>query len=568
MSLEDIYREFALSKEDLPSIVKGDLEKIPDLVDEILQDREVLMKNVIRYQNIDTVTIPVNLMKISDKYRNPYSVKTDLTPEYVISELNRMFEQSWIKHNKLFQICMRFYFAPKKAIIDLRLSKDMFDEMMKEVHFRAVKSAVHSGEMVGTLGAQSIGEPTTQLTLNTFHNAGSAKANATSGVPRIRELLEVTKNPKTPMNIVYLDSKISGSTDDSMKKRASLQKTTLRDITKAVRIYYDADYLLGSTSIAEDREILKSYAKFSVSNPQSGCASAWIMRLEFDRIEMAARSSVIDMTLIATKINNNKVLKVFECIPSNINSPDKLVMRISFPKDIVKNALSLRFIEDKLLDTVLSGIEGAGRVYARQIKDQLSYNELVGAYMPIEEWVLDIEGTNLLEVATIEGLDSTRSFSNDIHEVLDIFGIEAARVALFDEFSSVFKGTPIDYHHMMMLVDSMTYPGFILKVDRNGMSKNAENGVLAKSSFEETAKHLFNAAILGEVDNMKGVSANIMFGQKPPCGTGLVEILVDETKFPDGDEESPPPLEDQLNEVNKLIESMEETEDLSMMTFN
>jgi DNA-directed RNA polymerase beta' subunit len=120
---------------------------------------------------------------------------------------------------------------------------------------------------------------------------------------------------------------------------------------------------------------------------------------------------------------------------------------------------------------------------------------------------------------------------------------------------------------MMMLVDAMTYPGFPLKVDRNGMSKNAENGVLAKSSFEETAKHLFNAAILGEVDNMKGVSANIMFGQKPPCGTGLVEILVDETKFPDGDEEVPPPIEEQLDEVNKLIESMEEHEDLSMMTF-
>jgi DNA-directed RNA polymerase beta' subunit len=120
---------------------------------------------------------------------------------------------------------------------------------------------------------------------------------------------------------------------------------------------------------------------------------------------------------------------------------------------------------------------------------------------------------------------------------------------------------------MMMLVDSMTYPGFLLKVDRNGMSKNTENGVLAKSSFEETAKHLFNAAILGEVDNMKGVSANIMFGQKPPCGTGLVEILIDETKFPDGDDEVPPPIEDELAEVNKLIESKEDSEDLSMMTF-
>jgi len=567
MTLEEIYKSFALSKEDLSSLVKGDLEKIPDLVDEILADRDILVKNVIRYQNIDFIQIPVNFKKIIEKYQNPYSVKTDLTPEYVVSQLNKSFEQSWVKHNKLIQIAMRFFFAPKKVIIDMRLSKDMFDEMLKEIHFRTVKAFADPGEMVGTLGAQSIGEPTTQLTLNTFHNAGSAKANATSGVPRIRELLEVTKNPKTPMNIVYLDSSIATSTDEAIKKRASLQRTTLRDITKSVRIYYDGDYLLGSTSIAEDREIIEAYTKFSVANPQMGCASPWIMRLEFDRMEMAARSSIIDMNLISTKINNNKVLKVFECIPSNINSPDKLVMRISFPRDVVKNALSLRFIEDKLLDTVLSGIEGAGRVYARKISNDLVYNEMTGGYKAIEQTVLDVEGSNLLELAMIPGLDSTRSFSNDIHEVLDIFGIEAARVALFDEFSSVFIESKIDYHHMMMLVDSMTYPGFILKVDRNGMSKNTENGVLAKSSFEETAKHLFNAAILGEVDNMKGVSANIMFGQKPPCGTGLVEVLIDETKFPDGDDEVPPPLEDQLAEVNKLIESKEDSEDLSMMTF-
>lgn len=568
MSLEDIYRDFALSKEDLPSIVKGDLDKIPDLVDEILADREVFLKNVIRFKKSDVIRVPVNFKRIIAKYTNIYSVKTDLTPQYVVSELNKAFAHSSIKHNILMQMAMRFFFAPKKVIIDMRLSKDMFDEMMKEVHFKCIKAAVHAGEMVGTLGAQSVGEPTTQLTLNTFHNAGSAKANATAGVPRIRELLEVTKNPKTPMSVAYMDWSIASSTDESMKKRSSLQKTTLRDITKSVRIYYDGDYLLGSTSVKEDREILASYAKFSVSSTQSGCASPWIIRLEFDRMLMASHSTVIDMPMIATKINNNKILKVFECIPSNTNSPDKLVMRISFPKDVVKNALSLRFIEEKLLDTVLSGIDGAGRIYARQVKDELIYNEMTGGYKAQEQWVLDVEGSALLELAMVPGLDPLRSFSNDIHEVLDIFGIEAARIALFDEFRTTFDRSYIDYHHMMMLIDSMTYPGFLLKVDRNGMSKNTENGVLAKSSFEETAKHLFNAAILGEVDNMKGVSANIMFGQKPPCGTGLVEILIDETKFPDGDEETPPPVEEQLNEVNKLIASKEDEEDLSMMTFN
>ena len=134
-------------------------------------------------------------------------------------------------------------------------------------------------------------------------------------------------------------------------------------------------------------------------------------------------------------------------------------------------------------------------------------------------------------------VDSTRTFSNDIHEVLDVFGIEAARQAIYDEFSEVFAAAYVNYHHMSVLLDSMTYQGRLVSVDRFGMSKH-DNGVLAKSSFEETSKILFNAAVSAEFDAMKGISANIMFGQKPPCGTGLVEVLLDETKLPDGEEQT------------------------------
>ena len=121
--------------------------------------------------------------------------------------------------------------------------------------------------------------------------------------------------------------------------------------------------------------------------------------------------------------------------------------------------------------------------------------------------------------------------------MVEEFGIEAARQALYDEFAEVFAAAYVNYHHMSVLLDSMTYQGRLVSVDRFGMNKH-DNGVLAKSSFEETSKILFNAAVSAEFDAMKGVSANIMFGQKPPCGTGLVEILLDETKLPDGEEET------------------------------
>jgi DNA-directed RNA polymerase II subunit RPB1 len=555
MSMEQLYKEFGASKDDFASVVNGDIgESPPDLVEELLKDRDSLVKNVFRFKKGSSVMAPVPLKRLCEKFNNPYATKTNLTPDYVVAELKKFCEQQWLSHNKLFHILLRYYLAPKKSIIKMRLSRDMFDELLTEIRYRYIKSRVHPGEMVGTLAAQSIGEPTTQLTLNTFHSAGTAKANATAGVPRIVELLGASHNPKNPGNIVYLDPSISGSQVAAISKMKDIQKTTLRDITKSVRIYHDPNPLSSNSAVQEDREILKTYEKFSVTQGNT-CLSPWIMRLELDTMEMAARQ-IIDMTIIQTKIENNKVLRVFSCVHTDTNSPDKMVLRIVFGSDIVKNVLSLRFIEDKLLDTVLRGVEGIGRVFVREINDELIYDDKVGGYTPQKQYVLDAEGTNLLDLATVPNVDPLRNWSNDIHEILDVFGIEAVRISLYEEFSEVFKsgGETVNYHHMITLVDTMTYLGRIMEANRFGMNKG-ENGVLAKSSFEETSKILFNAALSADFDNMKGVSANIMFGQKPPCGTGFVDILVDESKLPDGTEEDLSVFEADLAAANARVDS-------------
>jgi DNA-directed RNA polymerase II subunit RPB1 len=283
---------------------------------------------------------------------------------------------------------------------------------------------------------------------------------------RIVELLSVSHNPKNPSNTIYLDPSIAGSQDSAIYKAKEIQKTTLRDITRSVRIYYDPNPLSSNSLIQEDRDILSSYEKFSVTQGQ--CASPWIMRLELDRQEMAARN-VIDLPLIRTKIENNKILKVFDCIHSDTNAPDKLVMRIVFGADTVKNALSLRFIEDKLLDTVLTGVDGIGRVFPREVTNQLLWDEKTGSYCCYEAVCPGCRGTNLLDLSVLPNVDPFRTFSDSIHEVLDVFGIETVRAALYEEFVNVFVDADgVDYHHLMMLVDAMTYPGFILQVDRFG----------------------------------------------------------------------------------------------------
>jgi DNA-directed RNA polymerase II subunit RPB1 len=373
---------------------------------------------------------------------------------------------------------------------------------------------------------------------DTFHSAGTVKAGATQGVPRIQELLSVSRNPKNPLNYVYLNPTIAENEDQAIMMMREIQKTTLRDITKSIRIYYDPFPLSPESVVQEDREILDLFQAFSVGKAE--CASPWVMRLEFDRIEMASRN-VIDMVAVQDAISNN--LPILQCVYTDTNA-DKLVMRIVFPTS-VSNLLALRFYEETILDVVIGGVEGVGRVYRREVKNELIWDEKSNVYACRKQYVLDVEGTNLFDLLRFHDVDNTRTFSNDIHEVLDVFGIEAARQALYDEFSEVFAAAYVNYHHMSVLLDSMTYQGRLVSVDRFGMNKH-DNGVLAKSSFEETSKILFNAAVSAEFDAMKGVSANIMFGQKPPCGTGLVDILLDETRLPDGEEETYVDYRDQV----------------------
>jgi DNA-directed RNA polymerase II subunit RPB1 len=558
MTMEQVYKEFAASKNDYHAVCsKPEEVEEDDFVERILADREFLIKNVWRYKRDSKLFAPVNIRRILKKYKNPYATKTDLTPGYVMQQLDAMCAESWMRENKAFHCLLRYYLAPKKVILVARLSRALFDELVSEIRYKYIKARVHPGEMVGTLAAQSIGEPTTQLTLNTFHSTGTVKANATQGVPRLMELLAATPNPKNPSNVVFARADVATSQDTMFSMMKEIQKTTLRDITRSVRIYYDPNPTSESTAIKEDAEILKAYELFSVTQGAT-CSSPWILRLELDRTEMARRN-VMDMTSIQARIQDNKVLKVFDCIPNDTNSPDKLVLRIVFQPDTVKNALALRFIEEKLLDTVLTGIDGIGRVYLREIKDEMTYDPVTGGFAPLKQYVLDAEGTNILDLAVYPNVDPFRTFSNDIHEILDVFGIEAVRQCLYDEFMEVFTAEYVNYHHMITLIDTMTYPGFILSVNRFGMNKG-ESGVLAQSSFEETSKILFNAAISGDFDAMKGVSGNIMFGQKPPCGTGFVDILIDETKLPEGAEEPPDMSGAEIDAVNTKLAKPDEKE--------
>ena len=553
-TMENIYAEYSLTPADVNPFLKTEVTEAPDLVDEIIADRDMLFTRTFRHKKKDDLQAPVHIKRLLDRYSNPYSTKTDLTPAYVTSAIARFVKE--FPSNRVFHVLLRFYLAPKKAIMVHRLSEALFDELMRDIRFRYIQAQVHAGEMVGALAAQSIGEPTTQLTLNTFHSAGTAKANATSGVPRIDELLDASKNPKRPSNTVYLAPEIMTSQDLAVAKMKEIQKTTLRDITKSLRIFYDPYPLASTTVVDEDRDMLTRYEQFNCGEDGTP-ASPWILRLEMDEMQMAFRN-ILDPVEIQTKLMANPALKIVECRYSDPGSDPStksiknLVMRLMFDPAVVKNPIQLRFLEDKLLDTALTGVSGIGRVFLRSVKNEVVFDETLGGYKPQEQYVLDVEGTNLYDLMVFPGVDGSRTFSNDIHEINAVFGIEAARLSLLEEINEVFSSEKVNYHHLAVLVDTMTFSGRIVPVNRFGMSKN-ETGVLAKSSFETTSTIMFNAAMWAEKDSMRGVSANIMFGQKPPCGTGFVDILVDESRLPEGTEEEPE--DDTLDKVNQRLEA-------------
>ena len=560
MSMETVYKEYALSPADVNPFLSAEVDTSPDMVDEILADRDLLVKHVFRYRKgEDKVSTPVNVARLLSKYSNSYSTKTSLTPVMVVETITAFTKEFPV--NKVFHAILRFFLAPKKAIVVHRLTEEMFKELMAEIRFRYLKAQCHAGEMVGVLAAQSIGEPTTQLTLNTFHSAGTVKANATSGVPRIEELLSASANPKRPGNTAYLT--LNTTKREAIAKMKEIQKTTLRDITRSVKIYYDPYPLAATTVMDEDREVLGLYEQFAQGKAE--CASPWVMRLELDDQEMVNRN-IMDLVEVQAKIQNSMTGVDVKCVTSDRNA-SKLILRLEIAASLVKNPTVLRQLEDSILNSPLTGMEGIGRVFVRTLKNEMLYDEPLGGYVTKDQYVLDLEGTNLYDLFVFPGVDMTRTFSNDIHEINEVFGIETARIALYEEFNEVFSSEKVNYHHLSVLVDSMTFSGRIVPVNRFGMKKN-ETGVLAKSSFEETSKVMFEAAVGAEYDTMRGVSANIMFGQKPPCGTGFVDILVDESKLPEGPEGTEGADTTDLDEANKALQAADvgecRIEDLSM----
>ncbi|MFX0085471.1 MAG: DNA-directed RNA polymerase subunit A'' [Candidatus Hodarchaeota archaeon] len=346
------------------------------------------------------------------------------------------------------------------------LNKSTVNKILDSVEDAYLRSLVEPGEAIGTVAAQSIGEPGTQMTLKTFHYAGVAELNVTLGLPRLIEILDARKNPASPFMTVYLEEPFSKNKEKAQEVQRMIELSTIESISDDI---------------------------------------------------------TVDLALMQIKITLNEILMKDKGV-----SPEIIVEKLSklkkgevnhFENEIVIDSKDLTIddmykLNEKIRDLKLKGVKGITRVIMS--KDQ-----------ELDEWVLFTAGSNLSDVLSIPGVDPTRIKTNHIQEIRDTLGIEATRQAIIDEATAVLQeqGLDVDIRHIMLVADIMTQDGNLRQIGRHGISGEKES-VLARASFEVTVKHLLNSAARGERDKLRGITENVIIGQIIPLGTGTVDLIM------------------------------------------
>jgi DNA-directed RNA polymerase II subunit RPB1 len=524
-------------------------DKISSMIETMISNRDKLVENVFNYKDDKRVRSPVSFQYLIANVQGQMQLNKasmiDITPMEAYALIDETYQKmtnfsQYIQPNPLFKILYDFYLCPKDLLFNRRFHRQALVVLLETVLLKYKQAIVHPGEMVGVIAAQSVGEPTTQLTLNTFHNVGVAsKSNVTRGVPRIEEILRLSKKPKNPSLTVQLKELDAVHQDRAIKYANMIEHTRLADIVHGVQIYFDPDD--NHSVVAEDRHFLEQYHQFEtmmhecstqVANAvEEENKSKWVIRMVMNVEVMLEKNISMDDVYFAIQNWNGEI----SCIYSDYNDSN-LIFRIRMKKKKDRKPLALdvndeiyvlkNFQEDLLKKVILRGIDGIVKVLPRKVPGTMIKTD--GKYASKDAWVLDTTGTNYLEVLGLPFIDANKTYSNDIYEVYLTLGIEAARQVILNEIAEVmeFSGVYINYHHLSLLCDRMTYTKDMVQVQRNGLLKD-NTGPMAKASFEMHTEMLLQAARHGQTDNMRGVSANVMTGQFGTFGTGAFNLILD-----------------------------------------
>jgi DNA-directed RNA polymerase subunit A' len=352
----------------------------------------------------------------------------------------------------------------KEAFQDTALSIQGIKNVVKKTEELLLKATVEPGEASGIIAAQSIGEPGTQMTLRTFHFAGVKERDVTLGLPRLIELVDARKQPQTPSMDVYLDEEHRHSNEKVLEVARTILFTKISDVVR----YSEIDY----------NGVVKIFLDIDQMN-ERGCTVEAIK----DTLKSGKKKINID--------NNESTINI------SMDNPDIVAL------------ISLR---NKFLNTKICGIPGILRVTV--VKQG-------------NEWIIQTSGSNLAKVLRVPGVDTSRTTTNNIFEIMTTLGIEAARNALIIEIINTLEeqGLEVDIRHIYLVADLMTSKGFLQQIGRHGIA-GGKTSVLARAAFEITVPTLSEAAVKGEVEELKGVTENVIVGLPIPVGTGMIDVFM------------------------------------------
>lgn len=354
---------------------------------------------------------------------------------------------------------------PKKILDEIEevakerhLNKEQKEKLIEEVGKSYELSRFEPGEAFGIIAAQSISEPATQMTMRTYHFAGSAGIRVIYGLPRLMEIFDAKRTPEIPVMTIFL------------KKQFNNREQAAK--------------------IAED--IVEKKIK-NVSE-----------KISINLSENAVEIEPLDMKR-ATRIA--KIIKdLIKDVKINIKSKD-VVVNVIGETDVK----GLQKIKEKIMELHVDGIKDISNAVVRREG---------------EEWLINTIGSNLEKIMAIDEVDESRTVTNDIHEVGNILGIEAARNLIINEAIKTMQeqGLDVDRRHIILVGDIMTFTGEIKSIGRYGIA-GAKSSILSRAAFEETIKHLVRASIRNESDSFQGIFENVMIGQVIPSGTGMFDVV-------------------------------------------
>ena len=430
-----------------------------------------------------------------------------------------------------------FEFSSRRIVHELKINCDEWNQIKAQVLKKWERSRSQPGEMVGALSAESVGEGNTQGTLNTFHYSGIASKNVTLGVPRLKELLDVAKDIKTPSLTIFLNSLYRNNKEMASAFACTLQRTCLDDVVIRPDVIYDPDFFV-SKHYPEDQDMIDTsrpfFSHLDVLN--TNYISSYVIRIQLHKHLLLTR--FYSCTHVMDAIQSFVGDKAF--IWFNPPEHDNWIIRIRLSniREAVENldigrrkqtdrALNYALVNTLVKNVIIGGLKYTERSSTREI--EITSVDTQGVVVKHKEWVIDTEGSGLRSIGILPAVDWGRTYSNDITEVAEILGLEAAVHVLFSELKNVlsFSGGSINDRHIMMIVNTMTYRGTLMPFNRFGFNRQHGTSVLGRSSFEEPMEILLEGAIYGQHDALEGVSERIMVGRRANIGTNCFGVSDD-----------------------------------------